>query len=690
MAETGMGIYYPNNYGVTADIPADMKKMAESIDPIVVRHEANIYNLDTDKVDKEEGKGLSTEDFTTEEKEKLAGLSNYDDTEVKKSISQINQEQTEQNTQITALQQENTKLKNQIPQGTEEGEVITVQDSSDMEFKAFNIRGNHKQATRSGYQLVDYSREPDVLTRATYNFAEDIITVASDDAETKGQTFARYIITDIVKANAGKTLKFACGSFDFANGNGANVQLAVVYNDGTSSKYITLLSSSSNTTYTIPSDTSNIENVYFNIIVNNSSSTIGLYSITITKPMLYFGTEDKEYEQYGASPSIKYPSPIQAMGENGSVDEIVGNKNYYNKDIQYEWGYGYLTSGEWGDYTSKSWASNRYEDLPIKENTIYAITGNIVPGSWSSRFMYFDKSGNLIKYENFVGKPDSSIKFITPSRTRYFSFQVANNTNNPLEQDKIQIEEVESLTSTSTDYIPHEEQTITMPIQQPMVEVEDYIDWDNEEEVHGYKTVVLTGQEEGWNIVTSESGDGNTKIFKNGTLMTGCRPNEGIKEITSRVYCTHFKNITGTEIRNISNIGITVWDDTSGPWIRAPYTTVEEWKAWLAEQAEAGTPVEIRYHLATPTRLPFTEGQKAVKEQIKALHTYKNVTNIYSTDEVGANVEATYYKDIDTLDKNYQEKTDARLDAIEALLSTTGTSAMLLDNYQTDLESEVM
>ena len=41
------------------------------------------------KVDKVEGKGLSTEDYTTAEKEKLAGLSNYNDTEVKADITKL-------------------------------------------------------------------------------------------------------------------------------------------------------------------------------------------------------------------------------------------------------------------------------------------------------------------------------------------------------------------------------------------------------------------------------------------------------------------------------------------------------------------------------------------------------------------------------------------------------------------------
>ena len=49
----------------------------------------DISNLKTNKVDKVSGKGLSTEDYTTEEKSKLAGLSNYDDTTVKQDISNL-------------------------------------------------------------------------------------------------------------------------------------------------------------------------------------------------------------------------------------------------------------------------------------------------------------------------------------------------------------------------------------------------------------------------------------------------------------------------------------------------------------------------------------------------------------------------------------------------------------------------
>ena len=57
----------------------------------------------TGKVDKIEGKGLSTNDFTNEEKEKLSNLENYDDTQVKSDINTINEKIPTQATDINQL-----------------------------------------------------------------------------------------------------------------------------------------------------------------------------------------------------------------------------------------------------------------------------------------------------------------------------------------------------------------------------------------------------------------------------------------------------------------------------------------------------------------------------------------------------------------------------------------------------------
>lgn len=50
---------------------------------------ATIEYVDDTFVAKEEGKGLSTNDYTTAEKTKLASLENYDDTEIKEDISEL-------------------------------------------------------------------------------------------------------------------------------------------------------------------------------------------------------------------------------------------------------------------------------------------------------------------------------------------------------------------------------------------------------------------------------------------------------------------------------------------------------------------------------------------------------------------------------------------------------------------------
>lgn len=49
-----------------------------------------IADLEQNKGDKVEGKGLSTEDYTTQEKNKLTSLQNYNDSEVRELISALN------------------------------------------------------------------------------------------------------------------------------------------------------------------------------------------------------------------------------------------------------------------------------------------------------------------------------------------------------------------------------------------------------------------------------------------------------------------------------------------------------------------------------------------------------------------------------------------------------------------------
>lgn len=56
------------------------------------------------KVDKVPGKNLSTNDYTTTEKNKLAGLSNYDDSEVRELIAALTLKVNSLEERVTALE----------------------------------------------------------------------------------------------------------------------------------------------------------------------------------------------------------------------------------------------------------------------------------------------------------------------------------------------------------------------------------------------------------------------------------------------------------------------------------------------------------------------------------------------------------------------------------------------------------
>lgn len=66
------------------DAPEIMDSLPELID--VINNHAELIE---GKVDRQPGKGLSTNDYTTEEKNKLASLTNYSDSEVRELITAL-------------------------------------------------------------------------------------------------------------------------------------------------------------------------------------------------------------------------------------------------------------------------------------------------------------------------------------------------------------------------------------------------------------------------------------------------------------------------------------------------------------------------------------------------------------------------------------------------------------------------
>ena len=187
-------------------------------------------------------------------------------------------------------------------------------------------------------------------------------------------------------------------------------------------------------------------------------------------------------------------------------------------------------------------------------------------------------------------------------------------------------------------YIKHQEQTYIMPVQQEMLE-DDYFDWDNEEEVHTWNKLVLDGTET-FNSWTGKAPSGYSVFFSK--ILINTINSQGDLKCNALKYIENpwesGKNAIGLQ-RTFKELYISIESKYA--------STLEEFKTYLKSQYDTGTPVIIYYMLATPTRLAFTDDQKAVAKELNNARTYKNVTNI-TTDSI-AILDLDYAKDLEEL-----------------------------------------
>lgn len=120
--------------------------------------------------------------------------------------------------------------------------------------------------------------------------------------------------------------------------------------------------------------------------------------------------------------------------------------------------------------------------------------------------------------------------------------------------------------------------------------------------------------------------------------------------------------------------------DTGAFYIRTPIKlqidTIDKFRAIIKD-------TEVYYVLATPEIIDLGQLTELLK-------TFEGINNIWAETNLGnTKIEIEYVQDVKKLLEKQAEQQNARLDNIEALLSTTETSALLLDNMQTDLEKEV-
>lgn len=126
-------------------------------------------------------------------------------------------------------------------------------------------------------------------------------------------------------------------------------------------------------------------------------------------------------------------------------------------------------------------------------------------------------------------------------------------------------------------------------------------------------------------------------------------------------------DILGLELYDLNNIRV-------GLTRKSEIQTEDAFNEWLTTHN-----LEVYYALATPELIDLGQLPELLK-------TFNGINNIWAETNLGnTEIEVEYVQDV----KKLLEQQNARLDNIEALLSTTETSALLLDNMQNDLEKEV-
>lgn len=323
------------------------------------------------------------------------------------------------------------------------------------------------------------------------------------------------------------------------------------------------------------------------------------------------------------SPSPNYPSEIKTV--NGSVKIDVVNKNLFDKNNANKLT-GYIDNTGFLHYDT----NNKIIYVKCKTNTDYVISSKSIKGV--AFFNKVPKSG--LTSTNFKILNTTELTLNSKENT-YLACWYYTSTLSLTEQEILNSIQIEQGLK-ATAYVEHQSQTVTMPIQQEMLEG-DYID---DVEHHEWGKVILTGND--FNYIIQQNGKGlNYFIFRHPLVKIKGRIVSNMLKNNVDIWDTtqYIDGVTVSKSQNIINIMLS---DTT-------ITTAKQFKTKLQELYNAGTPILLYYKLATPLNLELTEEQKKVREQ--KLHTYKNVTNINLSDEL-VSIDVTYKKDLETMFNN--------------------------------------
>ena len=218
------------------------------------------------------------------------------------------------------------------------------------------------------------------------------------------------------------------------------------------------------------------------------------------------------------------------------------------------------------------------------------------------------------------------------------------------------------------DYIPHQEQIKSFPFTEGQVlHKGDYLASDGTHQ--GRSTYIFDGTETIFKH-SNTTNNINTYYFAISDMQGG-RPTD--------VLSSHFSFVA--QCWNISNKeeGQFATNDKN-IYLNSTISTIDEFKQWLAEQYEAGTPVKIDYPLAEEIVIPYTTEQEQAYYELQHLLMYEGYTSIECIDEIKPDIQLTYWYN-NELNKSYGE----RFDKVENEICKLDNKISNLSNKKEDI-----
>ena len=261
-------------------------------------------------------------------KKAVEGIENTFDQINKKldeKIETINERDNEQDGKITLnkesikqIQAENERLREDIKSiatiGEASGENIHIEDSSDARCE-IEIGGNQQQDAREGYNQFK------ITSTQTQGAGVTITKIDESSVSYQGTTTGMF--THMLVEYDGNGLEITKQMYLKAFGNLTNAILSVklIKNGETEPRYLRV-----STDLTLEAG-----DVLQQIYVQQQNTGI-LVSGTLQVLLTDYENKDKPYEQYGASPSLDFPSELKAVGDDINIlnDTIFARKGYYS------------------------------------------------------------------------------------------------------------------------------------------------------------------------------------------------------------------------------------------------------------------------------------------------------------------------------------------------------------------------